>query len=206
MKTINHSDSKHSYKEQKFTLNIGAIYFVLLALVLMFSPKFASAELNLAMLEEQKSDHLATLAAVGRGELTWFGFSVYEASLWTKNGKYMGLENSVPIALAITYQRSIDSEDLANRTSEEWERLGIFKNEQRQFWQKKLKQIWPDVKAGDTITTLVTSENITRFYYNDNLLAVLDDPAFGTALLSIWLDPNTSEPDLRKQLIGHRGE
>lgn len=203
MKTI--IQSMHCYKEQKFTLSIATIYAALLALVLMFSPKFASAELNLAMLEEQESDHLATLAAVGRGELTWFGFSIYEASLWTKNGKFLSL-NDVPIALAITYQRSIDSEDLANRTIEEWERLGIFQNEQRQFWQKKLTQIWPDVKSGDTITTLVTSENITRFYYKDNLLAVVDDPAFGTALLSIWLDPNTSEPDLRKQLIGHRGE
>ena len=206
MKTISQSTPKKSYKEQMFILNVGVIYFVLLTLLLVVSPKYVNAELNLAMLEEQKSDHLATLAVVGRGELTWFGFSVYEASLWTKNGKFMGLGNSVPIALAITYQRSIDSEDLANRTIEEWERLGIFQKEQLHFWQQKLKQIWPDVKSGDTITTLVTSENITRFYYNDNLLAVLDDPAFGTALLSIWLDPSTSEPELRKQLIGHRGE
>ena len=206
MKTINRSNTENSYREHQFTLNIGAIYFSLLALLLLISPNFAKAELNLAMLEDRETDHLATLAAVGRGELTWFGFSVYEASLWTRNGKFLGLDNSVPIALAITYQRSINSEDLANRTIEEWERLGIFKNEERQYWQKKLKQIWPDVKPGDTITTLVTSENTTRFYYNDNLLAVLDDPNFGAALLSIWLDPNTSEPNLRKKLIGHRGE
>jgi hypothetical protein len=150
------------------------------------------------------SDHLTTLKAVGRGEFTWFGISVYQASLWTRNGRFTNIQDSMPVALAITYQKDIDGEALTERTIEEWERLGIFSEQERITWRQKLKQIWPDVKPGDNITTLVTSESTTRFYFNDKLLAVLDDPSFGAALLSIWLHPDTSEPGLRDSLLGKR--
>jgi len=93
---------------------------------------------------------------------------------------------------------------LTERTIEEWKRLGIYSEQEHVSWRKKLQQIWPDVKPGDNITTLITSERTTRFYFNDQLLAVLDDPKFGAALLSIWLDPNTSEPGLREKLLGKR--
>lgn len=153
---------------------------------------------------DSHSDHLATLKSVGQGEFTWFGFSVYQASLWTRNGRFTNLGESMPIALAITYQKEIDGDALTERTIEEWERLGIYSEQERVKWRKKLKQIWPDVKPGDNITTLVTSEKTTRFYFNDKLLAVLDDPSFGDALLSIWLHPDTSEPGLREKLLGKR--
>lgn len=84
MKASSHSDSEHSYNDKKFTLSIGAIYFALLAMLLMFSPEYARTDLNFAVLEKQQSDQVARLAAVGRGEHTWVKYSVYEASLWTK--------------------------------------------------------------------------------------------------------------------------
>lgn len=198
-KTASSSEAKSSFIE--ITL---AAYLALLAIFIFLPVKYASAEQVNLTDNGSGEEFLTTLTVVGHGELTWLGFSVYEASLWTRNGKFEDFNSSIPVALAITYQRNIDSADLANRTVEEWERLGIFDDTQRREWGEKLKNIWPDVKPGDNITTLITSENVTRFYHNNRVIAVLDDPAFGTALLSIWLDPDTSEPDLRDKLLGKR--
>lgn len=188
------------------TLSIGIIYFALSVLVVLVPFKDADAGFSQKQMDDVHNDFLTTLTAVGRGELTWLGFSIYHASLWTRTGKFQNIKDSAPIALSITYQKNIDSDDLAERTVEEWDRLGIFETEERVSWGQRLKEIWPNVKPGDSIITLVTADNVTRFYHNDSILTVLDDPKFGEALLSIWLDPNTSEPELREKLIGQRGE
>lgn len=148
------------------------------------------------------------LQPVGFGSLTWFGFSIYDASLWTRDGTFNyrsnDLSQSLPAALHITYQKEIASTALAERTTQEWKRLDIFSSNQRKAWQQRLVTIWPTVKPGDSITTLVTRDRKTYFYYNHELIAVVDDTTFGTALLSIWLDANTSEPQLRRELIGYK--
>jgi hypothetical protein len=141
---------------------------------------------------------------VGAGTITWFGFTIYDASLWTENGRFDTLTDSLPVALHITYRKNIKSSALAERTAEEWQQLNIYTPRERKQWQQRLATIWPTVKPGDSITTLVTFDKQTHFYYNDKLIHRIDDPEFGIALLSIWLHPNTSQPALRSKLIGQR--
>ena len=189
-----------------FVMNIGALYFALVVLLIVAPGKFANAAFPQNELSSTEKGYLTNFTAVGRGELTWLGFSVYHASLWTKTGNFKNINDSVPIALSITYLRNIDSVDLAEKTVQEWGHLGIFEEDERETWGERLQVIWPDVEPGDSIVTLVTEDKTTKFYHNDSLITVLSDPGFGVALLSIWLDPNTSEPDLREKLIGLRGK
>jgi len=202
---------KHHYMTNKtFTpnpnsfLSVASVCMAIVFAMAMVTMKASFAGNSSNVNPSIHSDYLTTLKAVGQGEFTWFGFSIYQASLWTRNGRFTNIQDSMPVALEITYQKDIDGEALTERTIEEWERLGIYSELERITWRKKLKQIWPDVKPGDNITTLVTSERTTRFYFNDQLLAVLDDPSFGPALLSIWLHPDTSDPGLREKLLGKR--
>lgn len=192
-----------------FTVNIAITYVALFVVMMFGAGRYANAGMSVGSKgvddNHFASDFLTTLTVVGQGELSWLGFSVYRASLWTKDGNFQGLEGNKPIALEIIYQRNIEAADLAERTVEEWERLGVFDGEKRDLWGKRLAKIWPDVKPQDSITTLITPDQRTRFYHNDKLLTVLNEPEFGRALLSIWLDPATSEPELREKLIG-KGE
>ncbi|WP_455208754.1 chalcone isomerase family protein [Kaarinaea lacus] len=149
-------------------------------------------------------DEQTTLQPVGTGTIRWFGFTIYDASLWTASGDFKNLTYSLPVALHITYQKSIKSSALANRTAKEWKKLDIYSAVERQQWEQRLTAIWPSVKPGDSITTLVTATKQTQFYYNKELIKTINDPEFGVALLSIWLHPNTSQPELRRKLIGHR--
>lgn len=187
---------------------ITLCYLAMLVLLIVVPVRTSSANVmdKSSSAVPDSLDSFPALIVVGRGELTWLGFSVYQASLWTTTGRFQSLENSLPIALSIHYERNISSEALSERTMEEWEHLGIFDETKRNLWGQRLKNIWPDVKPGDKITTLVARDKITRFYLNNSLISIVDDPQLGNALLSIWLDPNTSEPALRAKLIGKQEE
>ena len=55
---------------------------------------------------------------------------------------------------------------------------------------------------GDRITGLNLPQTGVRYYYNGKLLGEIRDREFAKAFFGIWLDPRTSEPALRKQLLG----
>ena len=197
-------------RTHKLISNIGLLYILLLVLVLIAPARLVQADTNPyiinAATKPDVPDQFPNLSVVGSGELTWFGLSIYSASLWTTTGKFTSLNDSLPIALTIIYNKNFTSDTLADRTVKEWEHLGLFDSQRRKFWEQQLRTIWPSVKPGDNITTLVTADKKTRFYHNDKLLTELLDPDFGPALLSIWLDSETSEPGLREKLTGNTGE
>ena len=203
MKTNNEKAKPNS--DKNLTRDIAIVYVALLAILMFFPVQLVRADINPSNIENSNHELFPALTAVGQGELTWFGISIYEASLWSTNGKFLNLEETLPIAFTITYERNITSTALSKRTIKEWQHLGIFSEQTRNYWGEQLVRIWPDVKPGDSITTLVSADRKTHFYHNQSLLSVIEDPTFGTALLAIWLDANTSEPKLREKLIGHRG-
>ena len=55
---------------------------------------------------------------------------------------------------------------------------------------------------GDRIIAFWEPDGPTRFYGNNGLLGVIEDPRFGPAFLGIWLHPDTRAEDLRMALIG----
>ena len=209
MKTNNKIRKQQHNEAHKLTRDISVFYIVLFVVMMMIVPvRLVQADTSIYVnqtTDSKVTEQFPTLVTVKHGELTWFGLSIYHASLWTSTGEYQSVKDSLPIALTITYNKNIKSDALAKRTVKEWKHLGLFDDQRRKFWGQQLKQIWPNVAPGDSITTLVTANRKTRFYHNDNLLAELADSTFGTALLSIWLDDETSEPDLREQLIGQAG-
>lgn len=145
------------------------------------------------------------LLQVGEGRMTWFGFSIYSASLWTADGRFESLNRSLPLALQITYAKNISQEKLIETTLDQWRQLNISTEGQRHIWATQLSRIWPNVKPGDSIITVLTRRGETQFFDSHKRLGTISDPSFGPALLSIWLHPETTAPELRAKLIGHQG-
>ncbi|KPJ95233.1 MAG: hypothetical protein AMJ53_03175 [Gammaproteobacteria bacterium SG8_11] len=166
------------------------------------------------------------LTMVGEGSMTWLGFSLYHASLWTKNGTYHGIPTervanqkpvitseqqsqdltySLPIALHIVYEKNISSETLVKTTIKEWRRLKIFNDNQYRNYEPQLLNIWPDVKPGDSITTVIDTNQHTLFLVNGREAGQITDKDFGPALLAVWLHPKTRAASLRAELIGLQG-
>jgi len=146
------------------------------------------------------------LEQVGEGRLTWLGFGIYEASLWTPDGRFAGFQDGEPVALALWYERKFTREQLIDITSGEWERLELAPAAVRATWSRELQRLWQDVGKGDNLTAVVVPGRETVFYNDEGLLGHLRDPDFGPAFLRIWLDTRTAIQDLRVQLLGDQGE
>jgi hypothetical protein len=82
------------------------------------------------------------------------------------------------------------------------EKLGIVPAAQRDAWLQRMTALFPDVNPGDAITGVNLPNRGIRFWRTDRPLGTVDDPAFARAFFSIWLDPKTTAPDLRKSLLG----
>jgi len=139
---------------------------------------------------------------VGVGQLNWLGRPVYEASLWTPGGRFEGYVSGEPVALSLLYQRDFSRDELIRITSTAWRLLGSVPPAQRERWVTTLRTFWSDVGPGQNVTTVVIPGRFTRFYDHRGFVGQVDDPAFGPAFLSIWLDPRSVVGDLRVQLLG----
>jgi len=143
----------------------------------------------------------AQLKMVGGGQLSWLGFDIYDASLWTGSGRYEGFGPGQTVALSLWYQRSFTLDELLGITEKAWTRLG-----RDPAWRASrlasLRMLWSDVSPGQNMTTVVEAGGATRFYDEQRLVGRIDDPEFGPAFLAIWLDPRSIVRDLRVQLLG----
>jgi len=178
-------------------------------------PVSLANEINATKLPEE-ARHLG-LSMVGEGKMTWLGFSIYKASLWTQNGTYyetpvkkgsdlhQTIAHSLPIALHIVYEKNISSDTLVKTTIKEWRRLKIFNDIQYLNYETKLRSIWPDVEPGDSITTVIDNNQHTIFLVNGREAGQITDKNFGPALLAVWLHPKTRAASLRADLIGLQG-
>ena len=81
-------------------------------------------------------------------------------------------------------------------------RSGDIDDEQARRWQQAMTRAFPDVVAGDRLTGLSQPDGSTRFFLNGQPTSSLVDAAFTRRFFGIWLAPTTSEPSLRRQLIG----
>lgn len=78
--------------------------------------------------------------------------------------------------------------------------LGI-SSVQRDKWSVELKDIFPDVKPGHSITAIYQPKVGTIFLHNEKYVGKVSGDEFSKAFFAIWLDPRTSAPQLRSQLL-----
>ena len=138
----------------------------------------------------------------GGGELTFLGLSIYDAHLYRPGNARGEWSPNEPFALQLVYHRSLKGSLVAARSMEEMEKQGSCNAEQRVLWGAMLTKILPDVDAGDRLTGDNLPRRGVQFYQNGKLIGNIDDLAFARAFFGIWLDPATSEPALRQQLLG----
>lgn len=162
---------------------------LLLVINLFVNPTFASASTQL-------TEHLKM---VGQGELSWFFIDIFEASLYSQSGLYD--QKSYPHALNIVYQKDISKQRLLRETEKEWKKLAS-NNKQHSVWLANLDLLWNDIKKGDQLLFMVEGNGAGSFYHNKQLLGSINNKQFSDAFLSIWLSNNTSQPKLRRQLLG----
>jgi hypothetical protein len=141
----------------------------------------------------------------GEGRLRFFGLHVYDALLWAPQPLSVGDVERAALALELRYARTLRGGLIAERSLTEMRRIGPFDDEQAQRWLASMKQLFPDVNAGDRITGVHRPGESARFHFNGRLAGEVRDPLFARLFFGIWLSPRTSEPQLRAALLGSGG-
>jgi hypothetical protein len=141
------------------------------------------------------SDPPAGLTRWGSGSFRRFGFLVYEATLWAGDDPLRP-----PLALRLTYKRSIAGRAIAEASVKEMRQLGLADEQQLRLWGEQMERIFPDVRPADEIVGLHLPQG-ARFFHNGRLIGAVGEPAFAEAFFAIWLDPRTSAPELRAALL-----
>ncbi|VXC71529.1 conserved exported hypothetical protein [Pseudomonas sp. 8Z] len=144
---------------------------------------------------------LPQASLVGSGDFSWFGFTVYNAKLWSP-ARQVNFEQ--PFALELTYRRSISRETLVDTSLDEIRRIdaSALQGEREAQWAQHMRQAFVDVRDGTHITGVYLPGQGCLFYVDGKLQHEVDDPSFARAFFSIWLDPQTRSPKLRAALLG----
>jgi len=154
----------------------------------------ASPPLPVALASE-----LTMLRPLGEGRLRWFGLHVYDSSLWVPGDAW---SFDRVFALDIRYAMNIRGRDLTKRSLEEMRRLGFSDPAKLRRWEEAMERVFPDIRSGDRLVGVNIPGREARFYSQDRLLGTVPDPEFARAFFSIWLDEKTSEPGLRRRMLG----
>ena len=141
------------------------------------------------------------LQPLGAGDLRWFGFKLYDATLYTRQGQ--AFDWGQPFALSLRYARDIPSARIVDASVEEMQRYGM-PPERKNSWRALMQNAFPDVKQGDEIIGAYQAGSV-RFWHNGRLTATVEDPLFGRLFFRIWLDPASRAPALRQQLLRSPG-
>jgi hypothetical protein len=185
-----------------FRISTHLFYFCLITLCLsqnMVSAKNMTAEMSLpknltTMLDRQN------FLSIGETIFSILFWDLYKIQLLTTSGDYPIEIKKDNLIMDIKYLADISNDDLIERTIEQWQHLGIAP-ENYQGYLLELKAIWPNIIDGDSLSLLI-HQGRSVFYYNQQYVGVINDPKFGQIFLAIWLSEKTSEPSLRRELLG----
>jgi hypothetical protein len=143
----------------------------------------------------------ANFKTVGEGNYSYWLWDLYHARLQTLDGRFVDYHQSAPLQLELTYARDITKQEFIDATLEQWriQQGAVLKT--HKIWAGELSTLWRDVKKGDKLTAILSTDGLVKFYFNDEPLGSTTDPAFGNAFFDIWLSEKTTAPKLRKQLL-----
>jgi Chalcone isomerase-like len=163
----------------------------------------AHAEIARAQLQPtpQLRNALRTPRLVGQQRFTYWGFDVYDASLWASATFVAEDWATQLLVLELRYLRDFKGADIAQRSIDEMQGQRALSATQQSNWSATLQALIPNVRAGEHITGIYTPNKGMQLLHQDRLLGELRDPELAQRFLGIWLAPETSQRKLRQQLL-----
>jgi hypothetical protein len=155
-----------------------------------------SVPVGMALEPLELPQYLSSAKLQGSGRLIWWGLHIYDAAFYRVGGL-----SSPEFALDMRYQKSFSGKALASRSVEEMKRIGV-PDDQAIHWGKELTSFLPNVESGQALTAIYAPKQGTTFYFEGKQIAQIPGVEFSKAFFGIWLDPKTSAPKLRTELLG----
>lgn len=168
-------------------------FFAVLLAAMLLSPGTLAANPDIA------KRYMADARKIGDGVLTYLFWDVYRATLYAPAA---GWRADSPFVLSLAYLRDLKGADIAERTIGEIRKQGFDDAAKLSDWSARLTKLFPDVTDGVSLTAARDARGRTVFYRGDVRIGIVDDAAFTKRFFDIWLGEKTSEPKLRRALLG----
>lgn len=139
----------------------------------------------------------------GSTRFSYWGFAVYDASLWVQAGFDPQQFDRYGFALQLHYLRDFTNAVITDRSVQEMVRQSPPTPERRRLWQQWLQGAFPDVHEGDRITGIHLPGNGALFLTNGRETGRVADAAFARLFFGIWLSAGTSQPAMRQALLAN---
>ena len=170
-----------------------ALPVMLVVLCMLPGPAIADSAMSTA------ARYITNPQKVGEAVLKYLFWDVYRVELFAAPE---GWHPDAPFALTLNYLRDLEGADIADRTILEMRRQGFSDEKTLADWRSRLRAIFPDVSDGTRLTGVRDSDGKTIFYRNGAKIGEIDDLSFTRPFFDIWLGEKTSEPALRRALLG----
>jgi len=129
---------------------------------------------------------------VGQGDLKKFFIKVYEAQYRVSDDGHQ--------CLTISYEVEISKHQLLEATALSWGHLGLT-DEQVDQYIARLEPIYTDVADGDQFKVVASGDEAV-FFFNSEMVGIVDSEGFGRHFLDIWLHEGSKNPGLSRELRG----
>ena len=163
--------------------------------------RVAHAELDADAPSQQLRAFLRTPRLVGQQRLTYWGFDIYDASLWASTPFAPEAWAKQNLVLKLRYLRDFKGTDIAQRSIDEMQGQRPLTPAQLKSWSSTLQSLIPNVRNGESITGVYQPDKGLQLLHQDRLLGELNDTELAQRFLGIWLAPETSQRQLRQQLL-----
>jgi len=170
-----------------------------LKLLLLFTIFFSLFTITMANANMVAKEFVPKADIVGQVRMKYMMLNIYDATLYAPSGQW---SFSQPFALELHYLISLKGSAIAKRSIDEMQNLGLHDSDTQQKYYDQMAKIFPNVQSGDVITGLCDKNGHSIFYLNNKKIGQIDDPDFSKYFFGIWLNEKTSEPKLRRQLLG----
>ncbi|RZL10550.1 MAG: hypothetical protein EOP40_06005 [Rubrivivax sp.] len=147
------------------------------------------------------------LRPLGGLRFRYWGFHVYDAQLYVGTAFDAARAPAQRLALSLTYARAFRALDIVDRSLQEIDRQAPPDAGQSPRWRALLSAVLVDVQAGDRLTGIHDPgrQVCARFFHNGRPTGELNDGVLAERFFGIWLSPLSSQPAMRRTLLGLDG-
>ncbi|NBX52290.1 MAG: hypothetical protein EBT63_01380 [Proteobacteria bacterium] len=173
----------------------------LFILFLWFSPhsSWSKDNSNTNLIYSEFANNFLNPVKIGGHNLKVFGLKIYLIELFSDEAEF-SYENN--FAIVINYQRNFSKNRLVERSIQEISRLNNIQDKALlSNYEKKLNEIFSDVKKGDRKTAYFNPKKGLKLYFNGQLVGQIDDLVFAQRFVDIWLNSNSAYPQMTKDII-----
>ena len=156
--------------------------------------------LNTSFASEIQKEAFSSPTIIGEGTLKVFFMEIYDLRLIADSPTFSWQDK---FKLDFIYTRDLKRESVIKSSIKELRRQSSVTESDIESWQGYLEQFIKPIQEGTHATVLWNPEGHITFHYENSDPTTFEDEGFARAFLNIWLGEETSQPKLRKQLLGN---